>query len=404
VVHSRRCQVQEKPLKITAIETLSADAGWRTFSFLKVTTDTGITGWSEYNESFSSAGLTQVIEALAPIVIGRDPRRIELVVSALRVLTRQVPGGLTPQAIAAIENALLDIKGKDLGVPVHALFGGLVRERLPLYCSHTGTYRVSHAAMMGVPELRSYDDLARLAEEIRGLGFKALKTNLIPSAAGRPVGFAPGFGRSPGWPELNWDESSVRGAADTMAALRAGAGPQMGLMLDLNYNFKAEGFRRIADAIAPYDLTWLELDIDNPAALAQIRSRAPCPIASLECLCHRREFLPYFEAYAADVAIIDVVRNGLAESLKIAAMAEVYEVNVAPHNFYGHLSSVISAHFCAMVPNFRFMETDIDSVPWRDEFVTAVPVTENGEMVLPTGPGWGVDINEAAVRARPPRS
>ena len=205
-------------MKITAIETLSADAGWRTFSFLKVTTDTGITGWSEYNESFSSAGLTQVIEALAPIVIGRDPRRIELVVSALRLLTRQVPGGLTPQAIAAIENALLDIKGKDLGVPVYALFGGPVRERIPLYWSHTGTYRSRNAAMMGVPPLRSYDDLARHGEEIRQRGFKALKTNMLASTEAGLVTIGAGFGRVAGWPELNWDAATVRAAADTLAA------------------------------------------------------------------------------------------------------------------------------------------------------------------------------------------
>ena len=392
-------------MKITGIETLCADAGWRTFSFLKVTTDNGITGWSEYadSESFGSPGLARVIAALGPLVIGRDPRPTELVVSTLRVLTQHnALGGLTAQAIAAIENALLDIKGKDLGVPVYALFGGPVRERLATYWSHAGTYRVRNAAMIGVPELRGYDDLARHGAEIRERGFKALKTNLMPSVAGRLTGFAPGFGRTPGWPELNWDHAAVRAAADTMAALREGAGPDMGLMLDLNFHFKTEGFSRIADAVAPYGLTWLELDIHDPAALRLIRDRAPCPIASLETLCHRREFKPYLEAYAADVAIIDVLRNGLAESLKIAAMAEVYGVNVAPHNYYSPLASAISAHLCAVVPNFRMMEADIDGVPWRDDYVTAVPAIENGEMVLPSGPGWGIDINEAAVRARPP--
>jgi L-alanine-DL-glutamate epimerase-like enolase superfamily enzyme len=393
-------------MKITRLETLSADAGWRTFSFVKISTDGAITGWSEYSdtESFGSVRLSQVIEGLAPIIIGRDPRPTEQLVSALHTFSLHASrGGLIQQAIGAIENALLDIKGKDLGVPVYALFGGPVRERIQVYWSHAGTYRVRKAALMGVAEVRSYDDLARLGEEARDRGFKAMKTNILPSADGRLVGFAPGFGWTPGWPELNWDAATVRAAADTMAALRAGAGPQMGLMLDTNFHFKTEGFNRIADAVAPYELTWLELDMHDPASLALIRSRAPCPVASCETLCHRRDFKPYFEAYAVDVAIIDVVWNGMAESLKIAAMAEVYEINVAPHNYYGHLSSAISAHFCAVVPNFRMMETDIDSVAWRDEFVTAVPVIENGEMVLPTGPGWGIDVDEAAVRARPPR-
>ncbi|MBV8870158.1 MAG: hypothetical protein JOY65_12195, partial [Acetobacteraceae bacterium] len=91
------------------------------------------------------------------------------------------------------------------------------------------------------------------------------------------------------------------------------------------------------------------------------------------------------------------------ESLKIAAMADVYETNVAPHNFYGHLCSMISAHFSAVVPNFRIMEIDIDSAPWRDEFYDQAPVIENGELVLPTRPGWGIEVNERAVRARPPK-
>jgi L-alanine-DL-glutamate epimerase-like enolase superfamily enzyme len=117
----------------------------------------------------------------------------------------------------------------------------------------------------------------------------------------------------------------------------------------------------------------------------------------------RRDFRPYFEAYAFDTAIVDVIWNGFNESLKIAAMADVYEVNVAPHNFYGHLASTISAHFCAAVPNFRIMEIDIDGVPWRDDIVNTPPVIENGDFVLPTGPGWGIEVNEAGLRAHPPK-
>ncbi len=82
-------------------------------------------------------------------------------------------------------------------------------------------------------------------------------------------------------------------------------------------------------------------------------------------------------------------------------MADAYEVNVAPHNFYGHLSSMISAHFCALVPNFRIMEIDVDDVPWRDELVTVPPVIADGVLSLPKGPGWGTDVDEDAVRRHP---
>jgi L-alanine-DL-glutamate epimerase-like enolase superfamily enzyme len=390
-------------MKITAIETLRADAGWRMFSFLKIMTDSGIVGWSEYNESFGSPGLSGVIENFVPLLIGKDPRPYERLVSMLHVNSRQSQGGLVQQAIAAIENALLDVVAKNLGVPVYALFGGPVRDRIELYWSHTGTYRVRNADMIGVPPLRGYDDLARHGEEIRKRGFRAMKTNILPSVDGKLVPFSPGFGRTAGWPELNWDATTLRAAENTLAALRSGGGDDMGLMLDVNFHFKTEGFSRIADAVAPYKLSWLEIDTHDAAALARIHARAHCPIASCETLCGRRDFRPFFEAGAMDVAIVDVPWNGLHESLKIAAMADVYEINVAPHNFYGHLCTMHSAHFCASVPNFRIMEIDIDSIAWRDEFVTSVPVIENGALVLPTAPGWGIDINEAAVRARPPK-
>src|SRR3978361_1811032 len=140
-------------MKITQVETLQADAGWRRVSFLKITPKDGIIGGSEFNESFGSTGLSDVIKGLSPILIGQDPRRFEAVTQHLHVLTRQSRGGLNQQAIAAIENALLDVAGKAYGISVAALFGGPIRERIPVYWSHFGTYRVRRAALRGVPGL-----------------------------------------------------------------------------------------------------------------------------------------------------------------------------------------------------------------------------------------------------------
>jgi len=321
----------------------------------------------------------------------------------LHVLTRQSRGGLNQQAIAAIENALLDVAGKAYGVPVAALFGGPIRERIPVYWSHFGTYRVRSSALIGVPPLATYDDLARHAQEVRDRGFRALKTNILPLVDGRLASYVPGFGRTPGWPELNWDNRLTRGVTEQLSIIREAVGPDMGIHLDVNFNFKTEGYKRIADVVAGANLTWLEIDTHDALALAEIKRGAPCPIASCETLHGRREFKPFLDHYATDVAIVDVIWNGLLESAKIASMADVYEINVAPHNFYGHLCSAISATFSAIVPNFRVMEIDIDSAPWRDEFYTIVPTIENGDFILPTGPGWGIDVNEKAVRARPPQ-
>ena len=104
-----------------------------------------------------------------------------------------------------------------------------------------------------------------------------------------------------------------------------------------------------------------------------------------------------------DTIIIDAPWNGVAESLKIAAMADAYEVNIAPHNFYSHLATLMSAHLCAVAPNVRIMEFDADQPPWMDDLVTVKPEIVDGYLYIPDGPGWGTEIDEAAVRAHPLR-
>jgi len=390
-------------LKIDKIEDLHCDAGWRTFSFLKVTTDDGLIGWSEYTEGDGSRGLTSIIHGMAEALIGMDPRPVQAISSLLYIRHQQAANGVNHRAMAAIENALLDIKGKALGAPVYELFGGPVRTRFPAYWSHCGTYRVRNHRDIGTPRALSYDDIAALGAQVKARGFKGLKTNILDFDGEKLVGFGPGAGRTPGWPELNVDRKTLKSVRDTLAAFRAGAGPDMDLYLDVNYHFKTEGLLKVARAVEPYNLTWLEFDTWDPQALALIRNRAPCPVASSESVTGRRAYRPFLDAYASDVVIIDVLWNGFLESIKVASMAEAYEVNVAPHNYYGHLATAISAHFCAVTPNFRVMEVDIDSVSWRDELFLNAPVIENGDLLLPRGPGWGVEVNEAAVRARPPK-
>src|SRR5579872_3327712 len=165
-------------MKVKAFEIFRCDAGWRMFSFLKLTTDSGIVGWSEYNESFGSPGLSSAIETLMPSVIGMDPMQIELVNAVLATRSVQSRGGVARQAIGAIENALLDIKGKALGVPVYQLFGGMVRERIPVYWSHCGSYRLRNPEICKTPPVRSYDDMTKLGAEVKAKGFKGLKTNI----------------------------------------------------------------------------------------------------------------------------------------------------------------------------------------------------------------------------------
>src|SRR5262249_47662574 len=101
---------------------------------------------------------------------------------------------------------------------------------------------------------------------------------------------------------------------------------------------------------------------------------------------------------------IDVVWNGLLESTRIAALADAFDVSVAPHNFYGDLGSAMSAHLCAAVPNVRIMEFEVDDAPWRHDFVTVPLTVDRGEIVLSDAPGWGTEVNEEGLRAHRVRS
>jgi L-alanine-DL-glutamate epimerase-like enolase superfamily enzyme len=183
-----------------------------------------------------------------------------------------------------------------------------------------------------------------------------------------------------------------------IGTFRRAVGPEVGIALDLNFNFKPEAARRIARALEPFDLLWLEVDMYDERALREVKDAVAMPICSGENLYGLRGYRPYFEARAMDVVMIDVPWNGFAQSRKIADLAESYELNIAPHNYYSHLATLHAAHLCATVPNVRIMEIDVDDVPWKDDLVDAPPRVEAGHLVIPTRPGWGADLDEAAAR------
>lgn len=389
-------------MKITSVETLSCDAGWRNYYFAKVTTDKGITGWSQFDEGFGSPGVGEIIRRLAPRVVGKEPARHEVIFQELFSATRPATGGVIGQALGAIENALLDARAKELGVPCSELLGGRVRDRVPLYWSHAATWRIAHGKWYK-PAITDLEGVRQMGRDVKGAGFKAMKTNLfLYDEQGRPRGWQPGFAR-PFSPDLNVTPKLLSDLRLHLEALREGAGPGVEILLDLNFNARTEGYLKILRSLADFPLFWVEIDSFSAEALGYIRRRSPHPVSSCETLLGLREFLPYFREQAMDVAIVDTPWNGVWQSLKIAAAAEAHEVNVAPHNFYGHLSTMMNAHFAAVVPNLRIMEVDMDRLAWDDELFGGAPRIEGGELVMPDAPGWGMDPNEKALRAHPPK-
>jgi galactonate dehydratase len=388
-------------MRITGVEILYAGAGWRNLSFLKVTTDADLVGWSEFPESSIGYALTPLIRHLGPAVVGRDPRNVQKVVEDLSRSTRGVSTGAVARAIGAIENALVDIKAKALGIPVHEMLGGALRDTLRLYWSHCGSHHVTHAADLGVEQIRSLDDVKALGRQVRKSGYHALKTNLMMFEGGKATLYRPGFAGGAGDPDRNPVLATIRAAVEQMTAFREGAGSDIGLMLDVNFNFRTEGFLRMARALEPLDLEWLETDSFDATSLAQVRRGAAVPIASGEALTGRRQLRPFLEEQAVDIVVIDVMWNGILESMRMAALADAFEVNVACHNFCGPIATLINAHFGAAVPNFRVMEMDAVQVPWTNDLVTLAPAVERGTLTVPNAPGWGAEVDEESLRAHP---
>ncbi len=388
-------------MKIVKAEHFHVDGGWDPWSFLKLTTDDGLVGWSEYSEARARRGLTRVVADMQELVIGEDPRDFARLTMKLRVLTKSATGGLQSLAIGAFENACIDIAAKALGVPVYQLFGGALRTRLPVYWSHCGMYRARYPEIfrdvIGVAPVTTLDDIRALGAEVARGGYSALKTNLLALGTGQK----PFVQRGRDEFAFNVDGEIVAMVVDQLEAFHEGAGPGVGLMMDLNFNYKTEGFKRIAKAVEHLDMTWLEMDTYDAASLALIRKSTSTPIASLEALFGIGQLRPFAEAGAVDVGIVDAVFNGLHESVRMAALLDAYEINVAAHNSHGPLGSLISAQFCAVIPNFRYLELDVDEVPWRKSLLTHPAVIENGEYVLPNRPGWGADLNEAVALEHP---
>ena len=387
-------------MKISNIETIIVDAGWRPWTYVKVETDEGVTGWGECSDGRSPHGVVGTVEDLTPMLIGKDPRAFEMRFWDMFRGTRQSPGGIAAKAIAGIECALIDIKAKALGISVTELFGGPTRDRVRVYWSHCGTSRARQHELIGVPPIRTMEDITDLGHEVVERGFTALKTNIVQPGDPASVyggGFASGLGTTD-----QVATTEVLNHVETLiGTFRDAVGPNVDINLDLNFNFKIEGAQRIAKVLEQFDLLWLEVDMYEPAGLRQLKDSTTTKICTGENLYYMRDYMPYFQQHSADMFMIDVPWNGFSQSKKIGDLAEVFQLNAAPHNYYSHLSTAMSASLCGVLPNIRIMEIDIDDVPWKDDLTTNPPEIIDGYVTIPTGPGWGTDVNEEVARAHP---
>jgi galactonate dehydratase len=198
---------------ISDLKTFSCSDGWRNYFFLRITTEDGITGWSEFDQSFGSPGVAAVIDQLKHRVIGQSAMHHELIREDLFNSTRPGQGGVIGQALGAIENALLDTKAKALGVPCHVLLGGKVRDRIRVYWSHCVSYRTRTEFFK--PGITDVHGVRQIAREVGEQGYTALKTNIFNYDENDQIkGWSPGFG-VPFEPGRNIERVTLRNCAST---------------------------------------------------------------------------------------------------------------------------------------------------------------------------------------------
>lgn len=380
-------------MKIAAIEPVTCGSGirGRDFLFVKVTTDEGLVGWGEGYDWHASPSLAEAIRVVGRELIGLDPRRIEHIGKRLWDSGRAgVPERM--KVIGAIDIALHDIKGKWLGVPVYELLGGLYRERIPLYWSHFASYRAIDPEALGVEPARSLDAWIALVDDVERAGFRALKTNLL--VPGLTSGLPPTLDGA-------IDHARIDAAVTYVGALRERVGPAMGILFDVGQEYRMGGIVRLARALEPFDLYWLEAEGFDPDALLSARRQTRTRLCHGEALIRREAFRPFLERHVTDVVMVETLANGLSEARRICELAAHYDTMFSPHNYMSPLATLINAHLCAAMPNLEILEIDMDDVPWKWDLIDQPLEIVDGELVVPDRPGLGANIVEEVVALHP---
>ena len=364
-------------MKIKKIETFVVHAGWNNHTYVKVHTDDDLYGVGQAYSAGPDNAVIEVIRDFESWLIGQDPFQIEHLWSLMYNGTRFPFGVVVGGALSGIEHALWDIKGKALGVPVYELIGGKCRDKVRVYQSvHDET-----------PEAMGEKAIA-LVEQY---GYTALKLNPHP----------------PNYAALS-ENAVIREAVARMEAVRRAVGPDIDIGVDIHARiFEPIRALQMIEALQPYQPFFIEepLRPENVEALALLRAKAHVPIATGEALYTKFQFRNLFVQEAADIIQPDVCSvGGLLEMKKIAGMAEAWYTSVIPHNPMGPIATAINVHFAASTPNFVALEYHPDDQPPRRDMVNEPLVLKDGYLQIPTTPGLGIDLNEAAVTMHPART
>lgn len=323
---------------------------------VRIGTDEGLVGVGEaYGLRDPRVSAAIVEHVLAPVLIGRDPLRTEALWQAMFAIGAFHTEGYHTQAVAGVDIALWDLKGKALGQPISVLLGGPLRDSLWCYASPV--------------TLCDPDTAQECAREFLAKGFGAVKVK---------VG------------------GTLTNDVDRVAAVREVIGPTMPLLLDVNAALDARGAIALARAVEPYGCYWLEEPVppEDLAGMAHVRRSINLPIATGEQSSSIYTFRDHLRAEAADVFMPNVTKaGGISECQRISTLVHAENLKMAPHGVGSGIGLAATLQWCAAMPNFLIYEYNQLLNPLRHDILKTPMVFQDGHLQVPPGPGLGIEIN-----------
>ena len=375
-------------MKITEVKVWLVEGVKYNWTLLKICTDEGFTGVGESTNWPGSPIVESAARHAGERIVGMDPMRTDLIWSTLyRDLNWVGPFGASLCGISGIDMALLDLKGKVLGVPCYELLGGAYRTEIPLYANY-----------WFLDGGKNPEDYARQARKVKEAGFSGLKFDPFAHTS-----YLYGEHLST---NLSLSRKDQKLAYEISKAVREAVGDDMEMMIETHAMLNFKTAVMMAEKLAPLDIAWFEEPAgpENADTLRAIRERLHPGISICVGERHYTRFgiLPVLERRICDIIMPDITRcGGPSEMKRMASMAEAYNVMVAPHNPNGPLSTLASGHVCAAIPNFFLQEFMVTDVPWRDKVIDHPLDIQNGRLVLSSRPGLGVDLVEEQMEAHP---
>lgn len=361
-------------MKITAVKTYLCNAFRTNFVFVKIETDSDYYGWGEATLEYKEHTVEAAIHDLESYLIGKDPHNIEAFRHDCYRDAYWRGGPVLMSALAGVEMALWDIKGKALNVPVYQLLGGKVRNAIPVYVN--GWFSPA----------KTPDEFAEKA--------KVLREKKYPACKWDPFGKA--------WMQLGKKE--LQQALECIRKVAEAGGEDLQLLIEGHGRFDIPTAVKIGKALEEFDIYWFEEPIppDDKEGLREVKERVRVPIAAGERLYNRYEYRQYFDLKCSDYIQPDVSHaGGIMEMRFLGAQAEANHIGFCPHNPSGPVANAATLQLAACTPNFIMLEMMMSDVPWRKEICDEDLTMENGAMLIPDRPGLGIDLNEKELLKHP---